>query len=75
MYCDFLNTDLRAKIANIKCPTLVLLESYFATFKPAIEAQYKNLTTAQLAYANKGKHFIMFDDTDWYNQQLAAFIK
>ncbi|SDS05465.1 Pimeloyl-ACP methyl ester carboxylesterase [Mucilaginibacter mallensis] len=75
MYCDFLNTDLRTKIAGIKCPALILLESYFATFKPGIEAQYKNLTTAQLAYANKGKHFIMFDDTDWYNQQLAAFIK
>ncbi len=75
MYCDFLNTDLRAKITGIKCPALVLLESSFATFKPAIEAQYKNLTTAQLAYATKGKHFIMFDDTDWYNQQLAAFIK
>jgi pimeloyl-ACP methyl ester carboxylesterase len=75
MYCDFLNTDLRAKIAAIKCPALILLESNFATFKPAIEAQYKNLTTAQFAYANKGKHFIMFDDTDWYNQQLAAFIK
>jgi pimeloyl-ACP methyl ester carboxylesterase len=25
MYCDFLNTDLRDKIATIKCPTLVLL--------------------------------------------------
>jgi pimeloyl-ACP methyl ester carboxylesterase len=75
MYCDFLNTDLREKIANVKCPALIMLESYFATFKPAIEAQYKNLTTAHLVYANKGRHFIMFDDTDWYNQQLAAFIK
>lgn len=75
MYCDFLNTDLRDKIATIRCPALVLLESNFATFKPAIEGQYKNLKTAQLQYANKGKHFIMYDDTEWYNQQLAAFIK
>jgi pimeloyl-ACP methyl ester carboxylesterase len=75
MYCDFINTDLRDKIATIKCPTLVLLESNFATFKPAIESQYANLKGAQLVYANKGKHFIMYDDTDWYNQQLANFIK
>lgn len=75
MYCDFLNTDLREKVAAIKCPALVLLESYFATFKPAIEDQYKNLKTAQLVYATKGKHFIMYDDSDWYNQQLAGFIK
>jgi pimeloyl-ACP methyl ester carboxylesterase len=75
MYCDFMNTDLRDKIATIKCPTLVLLESSFTTLKPAIEAQYKNLNGAQLEYADKGKHFIMYDDTDWYNQQLADFIK
>jgi len=75
MYCDFLNTDQRTSIANIKCPALVLLESYFATFKPTIEGQYANLKPAQLVYAGKGKHFIMYDDTDWYNQQLAAFIK
>ncbi len=75
MYCDFINTDLRDKIAAIKCPTLVLLESSFATMKPAIETQYANLKAVRLVYANKGKHFIMYDDTDWYNQQLAAFIK
>lgn len=75
MYCDFTNTDLRDKIAAVKCPALILLESSFATIKPTIADQYKSLTTAQLSYANKGKHFIMYDDTDWYMQQLSAFIK
>lgn len=75
MYCDFSNTDLRNKIATIKCPTLVLLESYFANFKPAIAEQYKNLKTANLQYANKGLHFIMYDDMDWYMEQLNNFIK
>ncbi|MHC5202747.1 alpha/beta fold hydrolase [Myroides sp. LJL119] len=37
MYCDFSNTDLREKIQNIKCPSLILLESYFAYMKPAIK--------------------------------------
>ena len=75
MYCDFMNTDLRIKISNIICPALIMLESSFANFKPAIEDQYKNLKTAQLVYADKGLHFIMYDDTIWYNQQLSAFIK
>ena len=75
MYCDFLNTDLRQKIASIKCPVLVLLESYFANFKPAMEAQFKNLSTADIRYANKGLHFIMYDDKDWYTTQLNTFIK
>jgi pimeloyl-ACP methyl ester carboxylesterase len=75
MYCDFSNTDLRDKIAAIKCPTLILLQSSFYNSKPVIEAQYKNLKTAQLAYANKGLHFIMYDDTEWYEAQLNSFIR
>ncbi len=75
MYCDFSNTDLRDKIATIKCPSLILLESYFINLKPAIEEQYKNLKTAKFQYANKGLHFIMYDDTEWYLEQLSNFVK
>lgn len=75
MYCDFSNTDLREKIAAIKCPSLILLESYFINLKPAIEGQYKNLKTGKFQYANKGLHFIMYDDTEWYLEQLSNFIK
>ncbi len=74
MYCDFSNTDLRGKIADVKCPVLVLLESYFVNFRPAIENQYSKLKTAELVYAQKGLHFIMYDDTEWYLQQLHHFI-
>ncbi len=75
MYCDFSNTDLRNKIATIKCPSLIVLESYFANIKPAIEEQYKNLKTANLQYSTKGLHFIMYDDKEWYMAQLNNFIK
>ncbi|CAC9973383.1 alpha/beta fold hydrolase [Flavobacterium panici] len=75
MYCDFFNTDLRDKISTIKCPSLILLESYFINLKPAIEGQYKNLKTANFQYANKGLHFIMYDDTEWYLTQLNTFLK
>lgn len=74
MYCDFSNTDLREKIQTIKCPALILLESYFVNFKPAIESQYKNLKTADMRYASKGLHFIMYDDKDWYFEQLNNFL-
>lgn len=75
MYCDFFNIDLREKIAAIKCPSLILLESYFINLKPAIEGQYKNLKTANFQYANKGMHFIMYDDKDWYLGQVNNFLK
>jgi pimeloyl-ACP methyl ester carboxylesterase len=74
MYCDFSNTDLRERIAAIKCSTLVLLESNFKNFKPAIEDQYKNLKSSNIKYANKGLHFIMYDDKEWYFDQLANFL-
>ncbi|MEO8534175.1 MAG: alpha/beta hydrolase [Flavobacterium sp.] len=75
MYCEFSNTDLRDKIETIKCPTLVLLESYFVNLKPAIEEQYKKLKLANLQYAAKGLHFIMYDDKDFYFKHLNNFIK
>lgn len=75
MYCDFFNTDLRERISIVKCPSLILLESNFINLKPAIEEQYKNLKTANFQYANKGMHFIMYDDKDWYLMQLNNFIK
>jgi len=74
MYCDFSNTDLREKIKSIECPTLVLLQNYFRNVKPAIEEQYKNLRNTDLKYSNKGLHFIMYDDKEWYLTQLNNFI-
>jgi len=74
MYCDFSNTDLRETIGNIQCPSLILLESYFVNFKPGISDQYKNLKTANLQYANKGLHFIMYDDKEWFDGQVNNFI-
>lgn len=75
VYCDFFNIDLRERISAIKCPSLILLESYFINLKPAIEGQYKNLKTANFQYADKGLHFIMYDDKEWYLAQLNNFLK
>jgi len=74
MYCDFSNTDLREKIKNVKCPTLILLEEYFKNMEPAIEDQFKNLKKPKLQYANKGLHFVMYDDKEWYFNQLNTFV-
>lgn len=75
MYADFMNTDLREKIATVKCPALILLEKSFLESKPAVEKQFSKLKTAQINYSTKGLHFIMYDDTAWYMKQLAAFVK
>ena len=74
MYCDFSNTDLRERIKTITCPSLIMLEPSFKEVSAAVEAQYKNMKPANLQYANKGLHFIMYDDRDWYFKQLGDFL-
>lgn len=75
IYCQFLNTDMRPELSKINCPSLVLLEHAFVNIKPTIAEQYKGLRNAQLEYSTKGLHFIMYDDTDWYMNQLDQFLK
>ncbi len=74
MYCDFSNTDLRERIGSIEIPSLILMEDLFKNFQPAIDSQYANLKTATIKYSNKGLHFIMYDDKDWYLSQLKDFV-
>jgi pimeloyl-ACP methyl ester carboxylesterase len=74
LYCQFWNTDLRDKLATITCPVQVLLEAYFMNLKPLIEAQYRKLPQAKLTYAEKGLHFIMYDDPKWYFSQLDVLL-
>jgi pimeloyl-ACP methyl ester carboxylesterase len=73
MYCDFSNTDLRKKIASITAPSLILLEPSFQNV-PAVAGQYLPLKSATLKYATKGLHFIMYDDTKWFMENLTAFV-
>jgi pimeloyl-ACP methyl ester carboxylesterase len=73
--CQFMNTDLRNVLGKIKCPSLILLEHNFEMMSPQIETQYNNLKQADIRYATKGLHFIMFDDKEWYLTQLKQFVK
>ena len=74
MYAEFSNTDLRERIKTIEIPSLILLESMFKNIKPMVAEQYKDLNNAQLEYADKGLHFIMYDDKEWYTNQLTCFL-
>jgi pimeloyl-ACP methyl ester carboxylesterase len=75
LYCDFMNTDLRERISTVKCPVLVLLEPSFEKIMPAINEQFGKMKTADIRYATKGLHFIMYDDKEWFEKQLNSFIQ
>lgn len=74
MYCDFTNTDLRNSIAHVKCPSLIMLEPSFERVSDMIDSQFSKLKQAKIVYATKGLHFIMYDDFDWYIDQMTTFI-
>ncbi len=74
LFAEFYNTDLRDTIARIQCPALILLEPYFATNDAMMQKQYSGLTDKTIRYATKGLHFIMYDDKDWYLQQIGQYL-
>jgi pimeloyl-ACP methyl ester carboxylesterase len=71
MYYDYTNTDLRNDIKNIKAPMLVLLEPQFLGIDQMIKKQFEGCPGANIRYATKGLHFIMYDDWDWFIKQCA----
>ena len=78
---DLMTTDLRPDVAKIQARTLVLgswigMKEY--TTRAAVEGnfrqQYASLPGHQFALAENAKHFIMYDDPNWFFAQLDAFL-
>jgi len=72
-YTDLLKLDLRASIANIKNPVIVLA----ATFpygeemaKNTYTTQYEALKKYDLRMAEGSAHFIMYDQPEWFEAQI-----
>ncbi|UKJ08872.1 alpha/beta fold hydrolase [Solitalea lacus] len=74
LLCDLSNVDLRDRIASISCPSLILLEAPFKQFDSVMKVQFAKLNGSKIAYSDKALHFIMYDDKEWYLNQLANFL-
>lgn len=79
---EMMTTDLRDEIATIKTPTLVMgswvaYKDYGMSnerLKMSYGAQYKNMDNHKLVITDKGKHFIMWDDPEFYFAKMNAFL-
>lgn len=78
---DLMSHDLRPEIANITSPVLLLGASGgFSTDeqKNAMQELYAQqlqaLPMAQLIMHTQSRHFIMFDDPKWLEQQVTTFL-
>ncbi|MGZ4959385.1 MAG: alpha/beta fold hydrolase [Methylomonas sp.] len=76
-------TDLRADLAAIPQPTLVLgawaglaiYGSTQASVRKTFEQQYRALRDVRIELSEAGHHFLMWDDTAWLAAQIRHFIE
>ncbi len=75
-YTDLLKLDLRNALSNIKAKTLILGASFPTSeiAKTNLEKQYINLPNKTLTMASNSKHFIMFDQPEWFYKQVNDFL-
>lgn len=79
---DMYTTDLRQDLARIQQPVLVLgawaaYKGFGATkesTKAIFDLQYARLPKHRVEMSEAGKHFLMYDDTQWFFQQSDAFL-
>ncbi|MEQ9405492.1 MAG: alpha/beta hydrolase [Cyclobacteriaceae bacterium] len=75
--------DLREKIASISSPTLVLgawagYKDYGVTKEMTMNSfrhQYRNLKDVQIALSEEGRHFLMWDDPQFFYSQIRTFLQ
>jgi hypothetical protein len=51
------------------------LQPNFKNTQDMVQQQYSTLKFAQIQYATKGLHFMMYDDKEWYLNSLRSFLK
>jgi pimeloyl-ACP methyl ester carboxylesterase len=76
-YTDLLRTDVRPDLTKIKAKSLVIAASFpdKAMVIANMEKQYANLQNKEIIVADNSRHFVMFDQPDWFYQQVNTFLK
>jgi len=71
-----LKLDLRDTLSKIKCETLIVGASFPSKeiAENNFEKQYKNLPNKVIKMASNSKHFIMFDQPQWFYNTLNNFL-
>lgn len=74
-YTDYLKVDLREEVSKIKIPVTILAATQpfgEEMARQTYKNQYKNLAGYELRFAQEASHFIMFDQPEWFMEQLKA---
>ena len=77
-YTDLLKLDLRQDVTNITVPVTILAatEPYgYEIAKATFENQYENLKEYEIKYAKGSGHFIMYDQPEWFLENIKSTLK
>jgi pimeloyl-ACP methyl ester carboxylesterase len=80
---ELMTTDLRASVAKINKPVMVLgawaaYKNYGSTKESTqqiFSTQYAQLKNVDIHMSETGYHFLTWDDNDWVNQHIQNFLK
>lgn len=74
-YTDILKLDLRDALAKVDAKTLIVGAPFpdAATVTANFEKQYANLKNKSIVIADNSRHFIMFDQPEWFYQKVNSF--
>ncbi|NJM25533.1 MAG: alpha/beta hydrolase [Bacteroidia bacterium] len=80
---EMFTTDLRAEVAKIDVPVLLLgswiaYKNYGVTHDSALagyKAQVQSVAKAEVVLSDTAKHFIFYDDPEWFYAQVDRFIR
>ncbi|WP_224996772.1 alpha/beta fold hydrolase [Cesiribacter sp. SM1] len=75
-YTDLLKLDLREALKQVKAQTLILGATYpdAKLVMGNFEKQYANLPAKNIVLAPESKHFIMFDQPEWFFEKVNTFL-
>lgn len=76
-YTELLKLDLRDKLASIPAQTLILGADFPSkeAVIPNFEKQFANLKNKDIKIATNSRHFIMFDQPEWFYNEINSFLK
>lgn len=75
-YTDLLKVDLREALSKVTAKTLVLAAPFpdASVVTATMEKQYANLKTKSIVVAENSRHFIMFDQPEWFYGKVNSFL-
>jgi len=76
-FTELLKLDLKEQLKTVESKTLILGAGFpsVEAVLPNFESQYANLQQKEIKIATESRHFIMYDQPEWFYREVNNFLK